>query len=186
MVTLFVQNNIQKKNELKIQRKQRYRWKRYRSMTRRNFRHFPPATGRMTPNSFCLWRHKGATIWFLWGGGGAGRFRKKKFPAVMLGKKIIRPEGPAKKILWLALGSGFALRYLFSHSKLHLSHSEICFRSPKSAFRTPWTALRSPKNYIIYSGNDFSHYKKEVFCSLKNVFCTPPPPRFNEMSSGRF
>ena len=38
--------------------KQRYRWKRYCSITRRNVRQFPPANGRMTPNSVCLWRHR--------------------------------------------------------------------------------------------------------------------------------
>ena len=53
MVTLLVQNNIQKTHW-----KQRYRWKRYRSVTRRNVRHFPPAGGRMTPTSVCLWRYR--------------------------------------------------------------------------------------------------------------------------------
>ena len=28
-------------------------------ITRRNFRHFPPVSGRMTPNRICLWRHRG-------------------------------------------------------------------------------------------------------------------------------
>ena len=42
MVTLFVQNNIQEKNRTQnTQWKQIYRWKWYRSMTRRNVRHFP-------------------------------------------------------------------------------------------------------------------------------------------------
>ena len=27
-------------------------------MTRRNVRHFPPASGRMTPTNVCLWRHR--------------------------------------------------------------------------------------------------------------------------------
>ena len=38
--------------------KQRYRWKRYRSMTQQNVRHFRAAGGRMTPKSVCLWRHR--------------------------------------------------------------------------------------------------------------------------------
>ena len=38
--------------------KQRYRWKRYRSKTWWNVQHFPPASGRMTQNSVCLWRHR--------------------------------------------------------------------------------------------------------------------------------
>ena len=66
------------------------------------------------------------------GGGGAGRLHKKKEK-----KKILRPEGPAKKILQLDLWSAFAHRNLFSHSKIRLSQSEICFRSPKFAIRTP-------------------------------------------------
>ena len=56
MVTLFVQNNIQKARTQNTQWNQRYRWKRYRSVIRRNARHFPPASGRMTPTSVCLWR----------------------------------------------------------------------------------------------------------------------------------
>ena len=58
MVTLFVQNNIQKTRTQNTQWNQRYRWKRHRSMTRRNVRHFPPASGRMTPINVCLWRHR--------------------------------------------------------------------------------------------------------------------------------
>ena len=58
MVIIFVQNNIQKTRTQNTQWKQRYRWKRYRSMTRRNVRHFPPASGRMTPINVCLWRHR--------------------------------------------------------------------------------------------------------------------------------
>ena len=58
MVTLFVQNNIQKTRTQNMQWKQRYRWKRYRSVTRRNVRHFPPASGRMTPANVGLWRHR--------------------------------------------------------------------------------------------------------------------------------
>ena len=58
MVTLFEQDNMQKTQTQNTQWKQRYRWKRYRSMTRRNVRHFPSASGRMTPNSVCLWRHR--------------------------------------------------------------------------------------------------------------------------------
>ena len=41
-----------------MQWKLRYRWKQNRSMTRRNVRHFPPVSGRMTSNSVCLWRHR--------------------------------------------------------------------------------------------------------------------------------
>ena len=58
MVTLLVQNNIQKTRMQNTQWMQRYRWKRYCAMTRRNIWHFPPASGRMTPNSICLWRHR--------------------------------------------------------------------------------------------------------------------------------
>ena len=99
-------------------------------------------------------------------GGGQEDFAKKNF----------RLWFQVKKILRLTLGSAFALRSLFSHSKIGLSQSEICF------------------NYIIYFGNDFSHHKKEVFCSLKEVkkflvnlrtWMMPPPP-FNEMNCGRF
>ena len=41
-----------------MQWKQIYRCKQNRSMTRWNVRHFPPASGRMTPNSACFWRHR--------------------------------------------------------------------------------------------------------------------------------
>ena len=58
MVTLFVKNNIQKTRTQNTQWKQRYRWKGYRSMTRRNVRHFPPASGLMTLINVCLWRHR--------------------------------------------------------------------------------------------------------------------------------
>ena len=58
MVTLLVQNNIQKTRTQNTQWKQRYRWKRYRSMILRNVQHFPPASGRMTPINICLWRHR--------------------------------------------------------------------------------------------------------------------------------
>ena len=47
VVTLFVQNNIQKSRTQNMQWKQRYRWKRYHTMTRRNVRHFPPASRRL-------------------------------------------------------------------------------------------------------------------------------------------
>ena len=58
MVTLFVKkSNIQKTQTQNMQWKQRYRWKQNRSMTRWNVQHFPPASGWMTPNSVCLWRH---------------------------------------------------------------------------------------------------------------------------------
>ena len=58
MFTLFVQNNKQKTRMQNMQWKQRYRWKQNRSMTPRNVWHFPPVSGRMTPNSVCLWRHR--------------------------------------------------------------------------------------------------------------------------------
>ena len=41
-----------------MQWKKRSRLKRYCSVTRRKLRHFPPASGRMTPTSVCLWRHR--------------------------------------------------------------------------------------------------------------------------------
>ena len=57
--SVFEQNNIQKTRTQNMQWKQRYRWKQNRSMSRRNVRHFPPVSDRMTPNSVCLWRHRG-------------------------------------------------------------------------------------------------------------------------------
>ena len=47
-----------KKRTQNTQWKQGYRWKRYRSMTRRNVRHFPLPIGWMTPKSVCLWHHQ--------------------------------------------------------------------------------------------------------------------------------
>ena len=58
MVTLFVKNNIQKTRTQNTQWKQRYRWKLNCSMTWWNGRHFPPASGRMTQNSVCLWSNR--------------------------------------------------------------------------------------------------------------------------------
>ena len=96
---------------------------------------------------------------------------------------VIRRYTGKTKIIRLALGSSFALQNLFSHS-------QIRFCSLKSAFRTPYlNCFTHSKNHIIYFGNDFSYYKKEVFRSLKKVSCdgnvvrtwmstpsTPPPP----------
>ena len=79
---------IYKKPERKICKnfiwKQRYRWKRYRSVARRNLRHFPPASGQMTPTSVCLWRHREH-------GDGNKRQRKRRFePSQEMGvKKMI-------------------------------------------------------------------------------------------------
>ena len=110
-------------------------------------------------------------------------------------KKIIRPKGPAKKILRL----DFALRNLFSHSKIRLSQSEICFRSPKSAFAVRNLLSQSKicfshsvncfthSKSTLYLGNDFSHYNKEaIFWGKEKLWknsgkwrtwmSKPPPP----------
>ena len=83
-VTLFVQNNIQKTRTQNTQWKQRYWWKLYRSVAWRNLQHFPPASGRMTPTSVCLWRHREL-------GNGNKRRRQRRFePSQEMGvKKMI-------------------------------------------------------------------------------------------------
>ena len=67
-----------------MQWKWRYRRKRYRSMTRRNVRHFPPASGRKTPINVCLWRHREH-------GNSNKRWRQRRFkPSQETGVKKIR------------------------------------------------------------------------------------------------
>ena len=61
MVTLLVRNNIQKPKR-KTRWKQRYRWKQYRSMTRRNVQHFPPASGRMAFVYYVTGKMVGSTV----------------------------------------------------------------------------------------------------------------------------
>ena len=104
MVTLFVQKNIQK-NERKIRSEsKRYRWKWFRSMTRRNVRHFPPDSGRMTPNSVCLWHHREH-------GDSNKRWRKRRFePSQETGvKKMIHGNVSSEFIsLWFASVYGTA------------------------------------------------------------------------------
>ena len=126
------------------------------------------------------------------GGGGrktsGSHFRKKKILAQRAGIKkfpvCLRKHFRTPKTVFALQKPLFAvLNLLFALRKL-LSYSE---------------------NYIIYFGNDFSHYKSQVFCSLKTVSCTsrslaympratiqvgvkfPHPPCLNEnMSSGIF
>ena len=105
MVTPLVQNNIQKTRTQNTQWKQRYRWKRYRSMTRRNVRHFPSASDRMTPNSVCLWRHREH-------GDSNKRWRQSRFePSPETGvKKMINGNVSSEFIsLWFASVHGVAI-----------------------------------------------------------------------------
>ena len=84
--------------------KQRYRWKRYRSMTRRNVRHFPPASGRMTPINVCLWSHREH-------GDSNKRWRQRRFePSQETGvKKMINGNVSSEFIsLWFASVHGAA------------------------------------------------------------------------------
>ena len=80
-----------------MQWKQRYRWKQNRSMTRRNVRHFPLASGRMTPNIVCLWCHRKH-------GDSNKRWCQRQFePSQETGvKKMINDNVPSEFIsLWL-------------------------------------------------------------------------------------
>ena len=113
----------------------------------------------------------------FYGGGGAGRLRKKKIPAVISGEKILRPEGPAKKkffgLPWEAL-----------------LHSVTCFRTPKSAFRTQKSAfavqnlhfalrklLYTLQKTTLYTLGMTSLIIKRKYCAVwKNLICNPPPP----------
>ena len=111
---------------------------------------------------------------FYGGGGGQEDFAKKIFRLWFQGKKLSGPKGLQKKISPACLRKRFrtplpvfALWNLLSKSKICISHSVNCFAHSK--------------NYIIYMyfWNDLSHYKKEVFCSLKKVrtwMSKPPPP----------
>ena len=99
MVTLFVQNNVQK-NERKIRSKSRdidendiVQW-----LGEVNVRHFPPASSRMTPISVCLWRHREH-------GDSNKRWRQRRFkPSQETGvKKMINGNVPSEFIsLWFA------------------------------------------------------------------------------------
>ena len=107
VVTLFVQNNIQKTRTQNTQWKQRYRWKRYRSITRQNVRHFPPAGSWMTPNSVCLWRHREH-------GDGNKRWRQRRFePSQETGvKKMINGNVSSEFILlWFASVYGSSCKF---------------------------------------------------------------------------
>ena len=110
------------------------------------------------------------------------------FPALISGEKISGTKGRQTKNFRLALGSAFALPKpvfalqnppfavlnLLSSSKISFSHSVNCFTHSKY--------------YIIYFGNDFSHHRKgKSPLFTKNMEDSPPPPpRFNNMSCGRF
>ena len=92
------------KRKQNMQWKQWYRWKQNRSMTRRNVRHFPPVSGRMTPNSVCLWRHRGH-------GDSKNRCRQRQFdPSQKTGvKKMINGNVSSEFIsLWFASVDGAA------------------------------------------------------------------------------
>ena len=96
--------NIQKTRTQNSQWKQRYRWKRYRSMTRRNVRHFPPASGRMTPINVYLWHHREH-------GNSNKSWRQRRFgPSQETGvKKIINGNVSSEFIsLWFASVHGAA------------------------------------------------------------------------------
>ena len=100
-------------------------------------------------------------------------------------KKIIRPEGPPKKIIRLDLGSAFAHRNLFSHSKIRLSQSEIRLSQSEICFSHSVNYF-THSNSTFYLGNDFLHYKREVFLVRRAILekilvceeprCPPPPP----------
>ena len=126
------------------------------------------------------------------GGGGGGRLRKKNFRLWFQVKKILRPKNsPAwlrkpfrtPKPVFALQNPPFAVRNLLSQSKICFSHSVNCFTHSKST---------------LYLGNDFSHYKKEVFLGKRKILKKnygkwrtwmlnpPPPPGLMKRALGGF
>ena len=146
MVILFVQNNIQKTQTQNTQWKQRYWWKRYPSMTRWNVRHFPPASGRMTPNNVCLWRqreHEDSNK----------RWRQRRFePSQETGvKKMINGNVSSEFIpLWFASVHGAASFIQNCVSPLVLRLQK--YKNGNSARRT--ASQRHIRSSICYGGSD--------------------------------
>ena len=88
--------------------------------------------------------------------GGQKDFAKKKFPALILGEKILRPEGPAKKFLRLALGS--------------VLHSEACFRTPKPVFALQ---IRLSQSEICFPNQNLLFALRKLFHPHKNQMVVP-------------
>ena len=146
MATLFVQNNIQKPERKTPQWKQRYQWKRYRSMTRRNVRHIQPASGRMTPINVCLWRHREH-------GDSNKRWRQRRFgPSQGTGdKKIIDGNVSSEFIsLWFVSVHGAARSIQNCVSPLFYAYKK--YKNGNSA--RPTASQRHIRSSICYGGSD--------------------------------
>ena len=94
-------------------------------------------------------------------GGGQEDFALKKISGSDFREKKNSPLWAGKKKFQHASGSAFALRKVFSVSQKLFSQSDICFLHSLNSFSLS-------ENYIIYLGNDFSHYKIQIFCSFEN------------------
>ena len=146
MVTLFVQNNIQKTRTQNTQWKQRYRGKRYCSMTRRNVRHFPSASGRKTPINVYLWLHREH-------GDSKKRWQQRRFePSQETGvKKMINGNVSSEFIsLWFASGHGAASSIQNCISPLFYAYKN--YKNGNSARRT--APQRHIRPSICYDGSD--------------------------------
>ena len=146
MVTLFVQNNIKKTRTQNTQWKQRYRWRRYRSMTRRNVRHFLPARGGMTPINVCLWCHKEH-------GDSNESWRQRRFePSQETGvKKMINGNVSSEFIsLWFASVHRAASSIQNCFSPLVYAYKK--YENSNSARRT--ASQRHIRSSLCYGGSD--------------------------------
>ena len=144
MVTLFVQNNIQKTRTQNTQWKQRYRWKRYCSMTRRIW-HFP-ASGGMMPFNVCLWRQREHAY-------SNNRWRQRRFkPSQETGvKKMINGKVSSEFIsLWFA--SAAELQVLSKTASPLLFYAYKKYKNGNSARRTG--SQRHFRPSICYGGSD--------------------------------
>ena len=146
MVTLFVQCDIQKTRTQNTQWKQRYRWKWYLSVTRRNVRHFPPASGRMTPASVCLWRHREH-------GDGNKRWRQRRFEPTQdtSVKKMVNGNVSSEFIL-LWFTSGTELQVLSKTASRLWIYAYKKYKNSNSARRT--ASKRQIRPAICSGGSD--------------------------------
>ena len=146
-------------------------------MTRRNLRHFPPASGRMTPTSVCLWRHKEH-------GDGNKRWRQRRFEPSqeMVVKKMINGNLSSEFISLLfasVYGAASSIQNCVSPLVLRLQKStrtvtlqDVQPRNVTSAFHNPGRKWQFPfgnirkttknRNFKRYFLKNSWSYRREI------------------------
>ena len=128
-------------------------------MTQRNVRHFPPASGRMTPINVCLWRHREH-------GDSNKRWRQRRFePSQETGvKKMINGNVSSEFIsLWFASVHGAANSIQNCVSPLVLRYKK--YKNGNSARRT--ASQRHIRSSICYGGSD--HFSSGISGKLPKI-----------------